>query len=57
VNALVGPAEISDDAVSSGLSFTLKQVTSDDITIDVSNDTSSVVSAAESLVTQYTLLV
>ncbi len=57
VNALVGPAEISDDAVSSGLSFTLKQVTSDDITIDVSNDTSSVVSAAESLVTQYNLLV
>ncbi len=55
--ALVGPAESSDSTVTSGLSFTLKQVTSDEITIDVKNDTSTVVSAAESLVSQYNLLV
>lgn len=57
VTALVGPAESSDDTVTSGLSFTLKQVTSEEITIDVENDSSTVVSAAESLVSQYNLLV
>ncbi len=57
VTALVGPAESSDATVTSGLSFTLKQVTNDEITIDVQNDASTVVSAAESLVSQYNLLV
>jgi len=57
VTALVGPAESADGAVTSGLSFTLKQVTNDEITIDVANDASTVVSAAESLVSQYNLLV
>ena len=57
VTALVGPAESSDDTVTSGLSFTLKEVTSEEITIDVENDSSTVVSAAESLVSQYNLLV
>ncbi len=57
VTALVGPAESSDATVTSGLSFTLKQVTNDEITIDVQNDSSTVVSAAESLVSQYNLLV
>lgn len=57
VTALVGPAESSEGAVTSGLSFTLKQVTNDEITIDVKNDSSTVVSAAETLVSQYNLLV
>ncbi|MCP4777017.1 MAG: flagellar filament capping protein FliD, partial [Planctomycetaceae bacterium] len=57
MTALVGPAETSGAAVTSGLSFTLKQVTNDEITIDVQNDASTVVSAAESLVSQYNLLV
>jgi flagellar hook-associated protein 2 len=57
VTALVGPAEVSTDTTTSGLSFTLKQVTGDDITVDVANDSSTVVSAAETLVSQYNLLV
>ncbi|MAI74011.1 MAG: flagellar hook protein FliD [Rhodopirellula sp.] len=57
VTALVGPADNSDGAVTSGLSFTLKQVTNDVITIDVKNDSSTVVNAAESLVSQYNLLI
>jgi flagellar hook-associated protein 2 len=57
VTALVGPAEVTDTTVTSGLSFTLKQLSDQDITITVENDASSVVSAAESLVTQYNLLV
>lgn len=57
VTALVGPADKTGSAVTSGLSFTLKQVTSDDITIDVRNDSSAVVDATESLVSQYNLLV
>lgn len=57
VTALVGPADTTGSAVTSGLSFTLKQVTSDDVTIDVRNDSSAVVDATESLVSQYNLLV
>lgn len=57
VTALVGPADKTGSAVTSGLSFTLKQVTSDDVTIDVRNDSSAVVDATESLVSQYNLLV
>ena len=57
VTALVGPAESGDGAVTSGLSFTLKQVTSEEITVNVKNDASTVVNAAESLVSQYNLLV
>ena len=57
VTALVGPADTTGNAVTSGLSFTLKQVTSDDVTIDVRNDSSAVVDATESLVSQYNLLV
>lgn len=57
VTALVGPAASTESAVTSGLSFTLKQVVDDEITIDVESDSSTVVSAAESLVSQYNLLV
>ena len=55
--ALVGPAEAEDGTATSGLSFTLKELSDNDITITVEKDSSSVISAAESLVTQYNLLV
>ena len=57
VTALVGPAESEDGTATSGLSFTLKELSDNDITITVEKDSSSVISAAESLVTQYNLLV
>ena len=57
VTALVGPEESSDGTVTSGLSFTLKQVIDDEITINVKNDASTAITAAESLVSQYNLLV
>ena len=57
VTALVGPAQDDDVTVATGLSFTLKQLSGSDITIQVEHDASAVVNATESFVTQYNLLV
>ena len=57
VTALSGPAEDSDATITTGLSFTLKQLSAADITIQVENDASAVIDAAEALVNQYNLLV
>lgn len=57
VSAIVGPAASESSDTASGLVLTLKQLSEDPIRVTVSEDASTVVSAAQSFVDQYNLLV
>jgi flagellar hook-associated protein 2 len=57
VSALVGPAEVESSEETTGLVVTLKELSDSPITVTVEEDTSAAVSAAQSFVDQYNLLV
>ena len=57
VSAIVGPAESTVTDQSSGLVLTLKELSDAPITVEVEDDASAVVTAAQSFVDQYNLLV
>ena len=57
VNALVGSGQSSDDAESSGVTLTLKQLSTEAITVTVSEDTQAITTAAKVFVNQYNKLV
>ncbi len=57
VSALVGPAEGEETTETSGLVLTLKELSDSPITVTVEEDTSSAVTATQSFVDQFNLLV
>ena len=57
VNALVGSGQVSDDGDATGLTFTLKQLSSETISVSVTEDSSNIATAVDRFVNQYNTLV